>query len=218
MNYKLKKTTIISILEFIRNKILSDEFKNEYKMKENDFIRNRKLPFAKMILLMTKKGVKSLQNTLNETEKFLSNLIGEELTTVSKSAYSKAREKLNYKAFIELSNDIRNMFYSHCEYKRFRGFRLLGIDGSLVTLPCEEDIIKEFNTTSVVNQYKDKSKTIVQARVSVVYDLLNSIVVDAIITNSKTHEITISKENHFKTFKEIMLSKSTPCTNRLFYI
>jgi hypothetical protein len=59
-------------------------------------------------------------------------------------------------------------------------------DGSMLTLPNNEDIKKEFCTNNVVNQYKDKSKTIVQARVSVLYDVLNNISLDSIITNSFT--------------------------------
>jgi hypothetical protein len=35
----------------------------------------------------------------------------------------------------------------------------------MLTLPNNEDIKKEFCTTNIVNQYKDKSKTIVQTRV-----------------------------------------------------
>jgi hypothetical protein len=51
-------------------------------------------------------------------------------------------------------------------------------------------------------QYKDKSKTIVQARVSVLYDVLNNISLDSIITNFKIGEITIAKDNHFKKLNE----------------
>lgn len=171
-------------------------------MSDKDFTRNRKLTFSKMVLIMLRKGVKSLQNSLNETQKILNNLIGEDLTTITKSAYTQARDKLNYKAFIELSNDIRDKFYKEYDYKTYKGYRLLGVDGSLITLPNEDDIKKEFNTTSVVNQHKDKSKEIVQARVSVVYDLLNSVVIDAVLTNSKTHEIHISKNDHFKNLEK----------------
>ena len=151
---------------------------------------------------MLRKGVKSLQNSLNESQKILNNLIGEDLTTVTKSAYTQAREKLDYKAFIELSEDIRDKFYEDYKYKTYKGYRLLGIDGSLITLPNEDDIKKEFIPTSVVNQYKDKSKEIVQARVSVVYDLLNGIAIDAILTNTKIHETNICKDIHFKNLKE----------------
>jgi hypothetical protein len=147
---------------------------------------------------MTQKSVKSLQNILNEAEIFLSNILEKDLKTVSKSAYTQARKNLNHKAFIELSRDIRDKFYEDDNYHTYKGFRLLGVDGSLVTLPNNSDIQKEFNSTNVNNQYKNKNKKIIQARVSLLYDLLNSVVIDAIITNSKTSEIKITKDNHLK--------------------
>jgi hypothetical protein len=142
------------------------------------------------------------KNVLNETQKHLSNLLDEDLETISKSAYSQARDKLNYKAFEELANDASNMFYKDNKYKIFKGFRLLAIDGSMVTLPNNEDIKKKFCTTNVINQYKDKSKTILQVRVSVLYDVLNNITLDAVIENSNIREVVIAKNNHFKQLKE----------------
>lgn len=185
-------------LEFFKDKILSDSFKSENKMNKKDFTRNRKLPFSKVLLTVVRKSVKSIQNILNETQKHLSVLLDEDLETISKSAYSQARDKLNYTAFEELANDASDMMYRDYDYKTYKGFRLLAIDGSMITLPFNADIKKEFCTTNVINQYKDKSKAIVQARVSVLYDVLNNISVDAVITNSKIGEIVIAKDNHFK--------------------
>ncbi|RXJ77100.1 IS4 family transposase, partial [Arcobacter sp. F2176] len=185
-------------LEFFKDKILSNKFKSENKMNKEDFTRNRKLPFSKVLLTVVRKSVKSIQNVLNETQKYLSTLLDEDLETISKSAYSQARDKLNYTAFEELANDASDMMYRDYDYKTYKGYRLLAIDGSMVTLPNNDDIKQEFCTTNVVNQYEDKSKTIVQARVSVLYDVLNNITLDSIITNSKIGEITIAKDNHFK--------------------
>lgn len=153
-----------------------------------------------MIILISRKSVKSIQNVLNEAETYLSNMLDEDLISVSKSAYTQAREKINYKAFIELCNDIKEQFYKEYEYKKYKGFRLLGVDGSMIILPNNEDTKKEFSTTNVKNQYKNKE--IVQARVSVLYDLINNIVVDATMSDSKTHEINITIEEHLKQVKE----------------
>lgn len=185
-------------LEFFKDKILSNKFKSENRMNKKDFTRDRKLPFSKVLLTVVRKSVKSIQNVLNETQKHLSTLLDEDLETITKSAYSQARDKLNYTAFEELANDASDMMYRDYDYKTYKGYRLLAIDGSMVTLPNNDDIKQEFCTTNVINQYKDKSKIIVQARVSVLYDVLNNITLDSIITDSKTSEITIAKDNHFK--------------------
>ncbi len=190
------------ILQYIREKILSAEFKIRNKISETDFTRERKLNFSKMIILMSRKSVKSIQNILNETETYLSNMLDEDLITISKSAYTQAREKINHEAFIELCNDIKEQFYQEYEYDKYKGFRVLGVDGSMIILPNNEDTKKEFSTTNVKNQYKNKNKEIVQARVSVLYDVLNNIVVDATLSDSKTHEINITIDEHLKKVKK----------------
>lgn len=182
-------------------------------MRDKAFTRERKLTFSKMIVLMTQKSVKSLQNILNEAEVYLSNLLNTKLVTVTKGAYTQAREKLNYTAFIELCHDIRDQFYDQYEYATYKDFRLLGIDGSLITLPDEEGTREAFGTVNVINQHKDKNKQIVQARVSLLYDLLNGVVIDAMITDRKTHEITIAKDEHFAAFKRgdlVIFDRSYP--------
>ncbi len=146
--------------------------------------------------------MKSIQNVLNEAETYLSNMLEEDLITISKSAYSQAREKISYKAFIELCNDIKEQFYQEYDYKKYKGFRLLGVDGSIIILPNNEDIRKEFSTTNIRNQYENKNKEIVQARVSLLYDVLNNMVEDAILADSKTHEINITIDEHLKKVKK----------------
>ena len=147
---------------------------------------------------MTQKSLKSIQLLLNEVEVKLSAIFDAELTTVTKGAYTQAREKMGYSAFIELSNDIREGFYEDEHYHQYRGFRLVGIDGSLITLPNTQEMKEHFTKVSVVNQYKDKNKTIVKARMSVAYDLLNGVVLDAVLTDNRVHETTIVKQNHLQ--------------------
>ena len=81
---------------------------------------------------MSRKSVKSIQNVLNEAETYLSNMLEEDLISISKSAYSQAREKIKYEVFIELCNDIKEQFYEEYDYEKYKGFRLLGVDGSMI--------------------------------------------------------------------------------------
>ena len=127
------------------------EFKQKFKLTKKSYTRNRKLTFEKMIITMVRKSVKSLQNMLNETQVILSSLFNTDIETISKSAYSQARANLDYKAFIELSNDIRDDFYKEYEYYRYKNFRLLAVDGSLINLPYSKNILSEFSSINVVN-------------------------------------------------------------------
>ena len=50
---------------------------------------------------------------------------------VSAAAFSKARAKLKQTAFIELNREaVVKVCYGDGEFKRYRGFRVLGIDSS----------------------------------------------------------------------------------------
>ncbi len=81
----------------------------------------------------------------------------------------KARIKINPEAFIELQYDSTKYFYSNYEFKKWNGFRLIAIDGSEVLLPKTDETIDQFGeyTTNFMN------KTVVLARVSKAYDVLN---------------------------------------------
>lgn len=152
--------------------------------------------------MLARKSIKSIQNMLNETEIYLSNIFDKDLDTVSKGAYTQARANIKHEAFKELETDVRDKFYADYDYNRFKGYRLLAIDGSMITLPINEETKKEFGTIKVSNQYKDKDKSIVQARASLLYDVLNHIIIDSTITNNKTHEIKIAIDTHLLQVKK----------------
>jgi len=57
--------------------------------------------------------------------------------------------------------------------KLWNGFRVLSVDGSSITLPITKEL------KNVYGQTKNQTKTsLVQARVSVLYDVLNHYVLD----------------------------------------
>ena len=154
------------------------EFKIKHRIKQSSFTREVKLTFAIMMGLMIKKSSKSSQNSLNDMT-----LNGDINYTVTNSAYTQARAKLNYTAFIEMKDKSIEMLYEDGEYNRYKHFRLLAVDGSIVILPNSADIKKKFNPTVVKCQIEDFSKEVVQARVSTLYDVMNNMAIDATIRN-----------------------------------
>ena len=112
-----------------------------------------------------------MQLGLNE---FLEKL---KLPPVTSSAFSQARLHLSHQAFIELNEEaIVKVCYSDGAYKRYKGYRVLGVDGSKIYLPAEEPIIAEFGG-SPKNQHSAEVQPFAIA--SVMYDLLNRIAVDS---------------------------------------
>ncbi len=185
----LKKTAEISAV--LSDLIKSMEFKVKHRIKDTFFTRTVKLTFSIMMNLMIKSN-KSIQNSLNDMK-----LSGDVDYTITNSAYTQARAKLNYTAFEELGNKTAELFYRDGEYNRFKGFRLLAVDGSITILPNTTDIKQEFNPTFIKNNMEDFSKEIVQARVSVLYDVLNNIALHTTINNtckSEENDLIVKSE------------------------
>jgi Transposase DDE domain len=164
-------------------------------MSINNFTRNRKPDFATTINIMIKKSCKSLGNTLIDAKDKIASLCNTSIQTVTAGAYTRARAKLNYTAFIELCELVRDDFYEDGEYHTFKGYRLLAVDGSIVTLPNTESIKQEFSPMIVKNQIDGYSKEVILSRISVLIDVLNNIVIDASINDKSKGERALALEH-----------------------
>lgn len=118
---------------------------------------------------------------------------GKELSEqfVTQSAFSQARLKIKPEAFKELCDDSTKFFYNHYETKKWKGFRLVGIDGSEAILPKNKETIRIYgeHSTNLMN------KTIVLARLSKAYDVLNEITIDARLCNKKIGEHHLANQH-----------------------
>jgi hypothetical protein len=131
--------------------LITDEaFKRRHRKNAKVFIRQRKLTFSLIMVLILQKSLKSLQLRMNE---FML-LLGRE--TATNSAFTQARANLKYTAFIELNQKaVVDVMYRDEEFKRYKGMRVLGIDGSKILLPTTPDIIEEFGQISYSNDHPD---------------------------------------------------------------
>jgi hypothetical protein len=112
-------------------------------------------------------------------------LDGGSIPEVSKSAFSRARQKLKHTAFIELSEIIEHEFYQSEEVLRWHGYRVIGVDGSTHELPNSEEIKSRYG----VFQYRGDGKAICMARSLMVYDTLNHITLHGDMEGHRTSEI-----------------------------
>lgn len=95
-----------------------------------------------------------------------------------KGTLSKARAKLKYEAFIELNDHMVRYFYEHFPVQTWHGFNLLAIDGSTLRVPDEKVVTDLFG---VWNSNKGE-KPCPKARTSQMFDVLNKVTIDAIIS------------------------------------
>lgn len=173
------------VIDLVKTNLTCNEFKGTHRSKETFFTRNRSLPFALVMVMILRKGIKSLQNMVNEVTTWL------DINPVTGSAYSQARHKLKHTAFIALNERaIVEPMYRRGDHKTFWGFRLLAIDGSEIVLPDKENIREAFGTLN----YKvgEISGEYVCAQASVMYDVLNKISIDAVLEKSDSYEVNLA--------------------------
>lgn len=163
----------------------------KHKTSEKYFTRERVWNFKTTFLFVCSMLNKRAQT---EIDLFFSRLfcIPEEIRHVTASAFTQCRDKISYSAFRETFNALVQHFYSNCNYKRYYGFRLIAIDGSVYTVPKTPDMVMEFgeNVLSTSGKW-------LKAQVSFAVDVLNNICVDATIGAYKEGE-TIQALGHLR--------------------
>lgn len=96
-----------------------------------------------------------------------------------KGNLSKARAKLKHEAFIELNDHSVQYFYDHFQTETWFGFNLLAIDGTTLRVPAVNEILEHFGGWTTT---KGEKKPCPKARASQMFDVLNKITIDGIIS------------------------------------
>lgn len=120
-----------------------------------------------------------------EIENFWSFLKFSPSKKFTKSAFVQARMKIKPEVFKHLSQTLVGEFYTDNDVaiKKWKGFRVLAIDGSRITLPITEKLKRLYGET------KNQSTTsVVQARCSILYDVENKYALDGKIAPLKQGE------------------------------
>lgn len=170
------------LINSLKNLIESEDFCNRFKKRPENFTRKRALPFQHLIYYMINLPAAAYNTELCNLNKNLNGLdIAEPLAT--KGALTKAREKLSHMAFIELNDHLIDLVQSHLSPHRWRGFFLLATDGTLCTVPTARPVVDHFG-----QWHGRQGDPCPKARVSQLYDVLNHITVDALITTKDLAE------------------------------
>ncbi|MEM6831257.1 MAG: IS4 family transposase [Bacteroidota bacterium] len=161
MRFHLKK-----IFEFLHN----TETAKQFKIGKKSFTRERSLPFPTVVT--------SILHLFKESVEY--NLLSDKLKKIisgesSSAAFSKARYKVKCKFFKRLCSMTFSSYLRMSCKKRWKGFLVLGIDGSTSNLPSSKSIKSYFGVYATnkhgVNRYT--------ARILMVYDVLNKFVLSA---------------------------------------
>jgi len=195
------------LIEVLKNMILSEDFCARNKENPKDFTRTRLLPFHELIFLLLNMNNNSYQTELDRYFKVIQHLeVAERI--VYKGNLSKARAKLKYKAFVELNNHMLRHYYSNFRFETWCGFNLLAIDGTTLRVPDEKKIRDHFGAW---NSNKGK-KPCPKARLSQMFDVLNKVTIDAIISPKSEGERELAAFHFLKLQPEdlILLDRGYP--------
>jgi len=173
-----------------------------YRTDEKRFTRERKLTSTDIVWYLTMQKGKS---TSVELEEYLKNKNGNYQMEVTKQAFSEQRQYLKPELFIDLNRDYLRSFYQEKkEVKTYKGYRVFAVDGSMFELPNTKKLREEYKAQ--VNSSKHRISA--RARVSVLYDVENHFVTDALIKDCEVSEIKMAYENIENVEKAVGLERS----------
>lgn len=170
-----------SLIEGIKltERIIDDIiFLCESRSKPTYFTRRGKMNFKDIIVFTLNFVRKSLQI---ELDLFFRNIKGKE-TTITKQSFSEARLKILPEAFIKMFYAIVKWYYQDSDFKKYKGYRLSAIDGSIIELNNSQKLRDAYGYE------KNDHKITARALVSGIYDLENEIMIAAKITRCKYGE------------------------------
>ncbi len=156
------------IIGFLKAKIHTKEFIVECRLSPKAFLRCRLLPFPIIFLFILNLLRKSIPKELNSFSKDL------KTGKTTRSAVTQARAKFSALAFIKLNNIFIEEFYKNDDYLTYQNFILLAIDGSTLQLPNSPEVLEKYGCMT-----NNTAEVMPGARISILYDVLNKIILHA---------------------------------------
>lgn len=190
MRGDLMNTSLLtSILQRSNELITSESFLLKHRI-GNAFTRSGKLSFTNLIYFILHSTHKSI--SINYSD-FMDSFQTQIPPFVSKQAISKARQGISHMAFLDLFRLSVKQFYDQVtNLHTWNGFHIYSVDGSTIQIPESEENYKVFggnpNNTGIISPL---------ASVSVLYDVLNDILVD-VSFNPYRHSERASAKEHTK--------------------
>lgn len=145
--------TALNVMTALKQLLNDPAFQAKHRINESAFTRTRHLSFVRVTVRSLQKSLKSLQLVLNEFFGKLQQTLHLPLETVTASALTQARQKLQYTAFCDLTTQaLVATDYQTPTYRTWQGVRVLAVDGSNIRLPDTPAMRREFGTMAFSNQ------------------------------------------------------------------
>jgi len=173
------------VIKAIQKMLKSNDLLEKSREREEDFTRKSKLDFLSLVMIILTLVRKSMQI---ELDCFFEKNV-KKGKPFSKQVFSKARKKLLPEAFILLNDLFVERYYDDGNFKTIKGYRIFGVDGSMLELPNTAKIKDEFG----VQTNQSTKIEIPTARISTLFDVLNRTIFDAKIDSFHGNEREMAK-------------------------
>lgn len=174
------------VADFVKTTVRSADFQNRHRRDPRAFVRRRILTFERVFFIQ----LALLRSSLaRELERFFESLLGQECPerTVTDGAFCRARLKMAPEAFREMNQRVTDLFYRDGPVKRWYRMRLLSFDGSLLKVSGHAATKAFFGR--ILNGAREYS----MARAVQLYDVLNGVVVDAVLGSNRVGERDLAR-------------------------
>jgi hypothetical protein len=192
----------LHIVKHLNLKMDDIVFTNLYKIGDKSFTRNRFFTFKVLLGFLMTNLQKSIQREISLFVDAIE-LDGGCIPEVGKSAFCKARKKLQPTIFKALSNEVVNEFYKFGEAELWHGYRIIGVDGSRIVMPNTKAMSNRFGVVVSSEGNKDNNATCM-AQALTMYDTLNNITIYGSLENIAESETSLL----YKALADISLNKN----------
>ena len=154
-------------------------------MEDKHFTRTRKQSFVSAVLLMVSQLKRSLSVEIDGFLQQLNSRLSLKVPSFTSSAFVQNRKKINPDVFKHLSSVIVEGFYQpeNDEIRLLKGLRILAADSSDLTLPFTKELQQQYGVVSNI-----ETLSIVQAKVSILYDVMNKLALDVVLGKGRASE------------------------------
>jgi hypothetical protein len=170
------------------------EFKDQARKRAGDFSRESgKIKFQELIYFILKSS-KSSNDTA--VRRFFAEL-GREEMTVTQQSLSEARSKLTVWAFTHIFEKATVIPMMQAATRTWNNYFIYAVDGSKIALPVDRfgRLLEHYGTVG-------RGSTSPTAQASILYDVLNDLIIDASIEPIETDERSLALR-HINRFKEL---------------
>lgn len=180
----MSKVNLLSkAIDAVSTSIRSYDFLCSSRNDPNYFTRKGKIGFVNLLAFTLNFVKKSLQLELDSFFKLINSDV-----SITKQAFSQARQKISFKPFKVLFDTTVQLGRSEDGMDTFKGLHVSAIDGTTIALENMPELVDYFGCSGA-------GATAATARASVLYDVLNEVLLDARIMKLSCGERELASQH-----------------------